>query len=417
MKTHFPNQFRNITRGIIALCLVSLAFSACKKDETKKDQYFLVENMPSVLNLSSESKIQSYTVNSTSSWEVVAKGNDDWAKLDPSLSKGEGSGVFKIIISENMSQETRSTEFAFLVNGQQQPVTLKVTQGAPAIEPIFIVSEITTGKNITHTTQEVKISVESNINYSYSSDADWLVFDRKEENGAIDELVFKASANDGSVGRPARIEFTVPDFPELSGTFIIAQDGKPSAAQIFKEDFNWLTTGNPVFYTTTGERRMDTWTEAELATGWTSTPHPESANQFLVYARPGFVKLGKTSFSGDLITPELSAIVGTQNLMVKFKAVPYKTAGGAQDGNILRINIIGPGTISNGEFIIDNWPVYGSDAATESAAIWRAAGTERTFTITGATNKTKIRFVGDDLIPAKTNRIFLDDIEVITIVD
>src|SRR5690606_23592789 len=209
-----------------------------------------------------------------------------------------------------------------------------------------------------HTAQDVKITVEANIEYTYTSYVDWLVFDKKETNETSDELTFKASANEGSVARPARITFTCPEFPELNGTLIIAQEGKPSAAQILKEDFSWLTDGSTIFYVTTGEKRMDSWSEEELAKGWTSTTNTVEGggNQNFVYARPGFVKLGKTNYGGDLISPKLSAVIGTRNLQVKFKAVPYKTLGGALDANILKIEIIGPGTLSESQFNIDNWP-------------------------------------------------------------
>ncbi|MCK7536499.1 MAG: hypothetical protein MZV63_38735 [Marinilabiliales bacterium] len=46
------------------------------------------------------------------------------------------------------------------------------------------------------------------------------------------------------------------------------------------------------------------------------------------YARQGSVKLGKTGYGGDLISPALSKLVGTVNVRVTFKAIPYMTAAG-----------------------------------------------------------------------------------------
>jgi hypothetical protein len=40
---------------------------------------------------------------------------------------------------------------------------------------------------------------------------------------------------------------------------------------VLEEDFNWLTYGSAVFYTTTGETRIDNWTQEEKDRGWTST--------------------------------------------------------------------------------------------------------------------------------------------------
>jgi hypothetical protein len=95
------------------------------------------------------------------------------------------------------------------------------------------------------------------------------------------------------------------------------------------------------------------------------------------------------------------------------------TAAGTKDDNFLNISIIGPGTISQSQFIIDNWPVYPVDPAAVEAyciALWNEPVARRTFTITGATSETQIKFLGYDYnlvgVGAVKNRIFLDDIKV-----
>ena len=98
------------------------------------------------------------------------------------------------------------------------------------------------------------------------------------------------------------------------------------------------------------------------------------------------------------------------------------TAAGTVDDNKLIVSVIGPGTVSQSEFIIDNWPVYPADAeaATDYCiGMWSAPEATRTFTITGATAETQIVFLGNayDLRltperPINKNRIFLDDIKV-----
>jgi hypothetical protein len=95
------------------------------------------------------------------------------------------------------------------------------------------------------------------------------------------------------------------------------------------------------------------------------------------------------------------------------------TAAGAMDDNILNISVIGPGTISQSQFIIDNWPVYPADPGAVldyCIGMWSAPVATRTFTITGATSATQIKFLGYDYylvgVGAGKNRIFLDDIKV-----
>ncbi|MEZ5000563.1 MAG: hypothetical protein R2744_08330 [Bacteroidales bacterium] len=136
----------------------------------------------------------------------------------------------------------------------------------------------------------------------------------------------------------------------------------------------------------------------------------------LCYARQGFFKLGKTGYGGDIYSPPLAKIVGTQDVVVTFKAIPYQTAAGTRDDNYLNISIIGPGTISQSQFI-DNWPVYPTDGVEEYCnSMWSEPEATRTFTITGATAETKIKFLGGDYalvgVGAGKNRIFIDDVKV-----
>src|SRR5690606_9119584 len=97
-----------------------------------------------------------------------------------------------------------------------------------------------------------------------------------------------------------------------------------------------------------------------------------SGDQPLVYARQGFVKLGKTSYGGDLISPELSAIEGTKDVLVKFKGVAYLSATGAVvDSRVLRIEVIGPGTPSVSTIMIENVPnTEAQDVAGVENDIW-----------------------------------------------
>jgi len=100
--------------------------------------------------------------------------------------------------------------------------------------------------------------------------------------------------------------------------------------------------------------------------------------------------------------------------------VPYLTAGGAKDDNYLNISVVGPGTVSQAQFVIDNWPVYPAGDATVVGpyceAFWGEPAATRTFTITGATADTQIKFLGGDYnlsgVGVGKNRIFLDDIKV-----
>ena len=95
---------------------------------------------------------------------------------------------------------------------------------------------------------------------------------------------------------------TANDFPAVSQTVSLVQS---PGTVVLEENFNWLVYGSAVFYTTTGETRIDAWTQEQKDRGWTSTVNTVtgSGTTPLCYARQGFVKLGKTSYGGDIISP------------------------------------------------------------------------------------------------------------------
>lgn len=391
----------------------SVFFTACEKDneENTGDPYFTIEGNPTGLTVGIAAKTQSYVVRSNRSWQVVAQSEGDWVKAFPA--EGIDDGIFKIIVEKNTTFDPRTMNFAFIVDGEEQPVLFRVDQ-EKAIPALVIENGNLAGKNINQAAQDLKINVVSNVAYTYSSDADWFTFVKADVGTLATDLTFTATANEGANSRIANVLFACAQFPELNTTLTITQEGKSEGTIVLFENFDWLSYGSAIFYTTTGETRFDSWTTTN---GWTSTVNTVegSGTTPLCYARQGFIKLGKTGYGGDMITPKLSTLTGPTDLLVKFKAVPYMTAAGTKDDNTLIVSLIGPGTISTGTFTIDNWPNYSTDP--NCTAIWEDITTERSFTITGATSETQIKFLGGDYalkgVGAGKNRIFLDDIKVL----
>ncbi|MDX9882810.1 MAG: BACON domain-containing protein [Prolixibacteraceae bacterium] len=412
MKKYSFFKLKNAGIMLFSFFIVSTGlFLSCEEEETSGEPYFAIEGDPTGLSVSTATKTQAYVVRSNRPWQVVKQSEGDWVKAFPD--EGKDDGIFKIIVEENATFFPRTMNFAFIVDGEEQPVLFRVDQEKS--NPYLIVAGIEAGMNINQIAQEVKINVKANVVYTYNSDAPWLTFKNANSGSLGTDLIFDATANEALNSRVANVAFTCAAFPELNVTLAITQEGKSEGTIILFEDFSWLAYGSPIFYTTTGETRMDLWSEAEKAKGWTSTPNPGSSGQPLVYARQGFIKLGKTGYGGDLISPKLTGLTEPTNLLVKFKAVPYMTAAGTKDDTDLYVSIVGPGTISQSKFIIDNWPNYGNDPT--CTAIWEDIATERTFTITGATSETQINFLGGALnlvgVGAGKNRIFLDDIKVL----
>lgn len=406
MKTY--NFFRLKSAGMIillALFVTAWLFPSCEEEKVE-DPFFNIEGTPTGVSVPNTGITQSFTIRSNRPWQLVAQSEGDWVKVFPD--EGDADGLFKIIVSGNSTFVTRTMDYAIIVDGEEQTVMFRVDQEAnvPYITVPAAVTIPSAGGDFT-------IDVSSNVSWTYSlSDASWLT----EKTVTSTRITLTAAENTSIDPRSVTMTLTAPDYPAVSE--VVALNQSPGTV-LLEENFNWLTYGNVVFYTTTGETRIDSWTQAEKDRGWTSTVNTTagSGSTPLCYARPGFVKLGKTSYGGDLISPKLTKMTGTQNLKVTFKAIPYMTATGTKDDNFLNVSVIGPGTVSQAQFIIGNWPVYPTSGADlYCISMWSEPVATRTFNVTGATSDTQIKFLGYDYyllgVGAGKNRIFLDDIKV-----
>lgn len=396
--------------------LFQVIFNACNDDGDIPDTaYFQIEGDPANLRVGvagGESKV--YVISSNRPWKIVAKSEGDWVKVSPV--EGKNDGTFKFIVDANPGFESRTMNFAFVVDGEEQPTLFRIDQRSNAAE-LMVESE--GDMQIPVEGGEVAIKVSSNIEWNYIVDGSWVTHKREG-----DKILVSAPQNTETTELSLTVAIFAPGHPALKEEIIVTQK---SGAIILEEDFNWLNYGNAIPYETGGEKRYDTWTEAEKARGWYSTPVPGANNEQLCYARPGFVKLGKTNWGGDLISPKLEKIEGVANVKVTFKAAGYISAGngtttnGAKDDNLLKIFVLGAGTPSVELFTIDNFP---NDKLADNNGvvndIW-ADDRAYSFTITGATSETQIKFLGRDYaltgVGQGKNRIFLDDIKVVFIFD
>ncbi|SFC48308.1 Putative binding domain-containing protein, N-terminal [Parapedobacter composti] len=418
MKTNYYTNIKKASTMLLGLICLSflVPFSSCKKDDERAVPFALKDN-PSDLSVSSQGASQTFDVQTTGTWKIEPLRNERWLKIEPT--EGQGDGTFTVTVDRNMSLEPRQSVLTFVVDGKVQNNILKIEQAARSPE---------NGNGESYVNLDGLASLEVpedglHGRYAIRSTGEWRVeiiegsdwFSMEPMQGRYDTGVnVSVDVNLSPDPRTARLVYYL-NGEQVPGIFEVNQEG---VEVILYEDFNWLNYGSAIFYTTTGETRMDSWTAGEKAMGW-SYYQPDPTGVPSVYARPGFLKLGRTNYGGEVLSPKLSAVEGTQNLRVSFKAVPYQTAAGARDVTILKIGIIGPGTLSQDQFDINNWPNYTTDP--NCTEIWKAPETTRTFTITGATAETQIWFLGGayDLREGSgwtgarnVNRIFLDDILV-----
>ncbi|MCC8173245.1 MAG: BACON domain-containing protein [Odoribacter sp.] len=189
--------------------------------------------------------------------------------------------------------------------------------------------------------------------------------------------------------------------------FIFSVDeGKGGEGEVYlDEDFSWLNYGNEVWYTTTGETVYSSWTADEKAKGWTVDGNYDEG---YVYARPGFLKLGKTSYRAAIVSPALSSIGDSKEATVKvtFDATAYMSAtGAATDFTELEIVVMNGGTIEgSASYMID-------------MMTWNEWATYEIY-IENANSSTQIKFRGgrenaEQVSGGKSNRFFLDNVRVV----
>lgn len=402
-KNNFSSILRPGTIVVALLMTVASMLQSCDDDEASAPASFSIEGNPTGLTSGVAGKTESYVVRGSGSWKIVQKEEGDWVKVFPS--EGKDDGIFKITVSANAGFEERLMNLAFVVNGEEQPVLFRVEQSANT--PYITVPEKIT---IPAAGGNIDVAVTSNVAWSYTlSSGAWLT----EVSKTANKVTLNAALNKAFASRTVTMTLTATGIPSLSKTVTLEQS---PGTVVLEEDFSWLAYGSAVPYTTTGETIVTNWTTEQQAKGWTSSLNPVS-NDRPLYARQGFVKIGKTGYGGDLISPKLSSLVGTQKLKVTFKAAAYVSAAGTViDSRVLVIDVLGAGTPSVTTIMVENVPnTQPQNDAGVVNDIW-ANDRAFSFTVTGATADTQIRFLGKafDLRAETptTNRIFLDDIKV-----
>lgn len=290
--------------------------------------------------------------------------------------------------------------------------------------------------------QTATVAVNANISsddWEIAGDpaADWITAEKTAGGIAI-----TVTANPEMLPRSGTVTISSEKFPTLAAALPVKQFGTDKTIRevILYETFDWLLVpGADNIWTTSGEQRVDNWIAkyGDRAQGWgyTMVTTSKGNKEPLSFSRNGFVKMGITNYSGDLITPKLEAIEGERTVEVMFKACGYVENGGStsysgrkdpiQNGkhvdvpNVMQIALIGPGTLSHTEFEIDNYPYSSGTSDHAPGYIWQndTQASQRKFTITGATAETRVQFIAGPQLGASEEKITyrqgLDDILIV----
>lgn len=208
------------------LFTVLAMFTGCQDDE--EATYFKITGDPTSLEVSAEGILKNYVVESNCDWQVVAQdASTTWVEASPT--EGTGGDILKFIVKENLAAEFRTEYFAFIANGEEQPVLFAVTQEGSA--PYFGVTndlgEEQDKFSITGRSHTFKINTVGNVSKTYTIDADWLTV--IEETEAYLILEAKANPSEENI-RSANINFEVAEFSSLNQTVTIEQEPFEAAA-------------------------------------------------------------------------------------------------------------------------------------------------------------------------------------------
>lgn len=276
----------------------------------------------------------------------------------------------------------------------EQSITVRQAAASPYI------ASLTKSVVLDADTPDFTVSVKANTMYEIVLPS-WIA--GSEGNvPAIGEAVFSFTAESMPASMSERtgdIVFVSTADASLSVSVPVTQTHEVLPVLDEHFDFATGTASNPG--STTGEVQ---WAKLENNNGWNSELVNGNIN---VWAREGCLRFSRTGYGGILVSPKLSAISGTADVVVTFKAARWK---GSDTYHTFLILVRNAGTASQSLFEINN----------VDADVWQDnPASVYSFEIAGATSETQIVFISADNEDAfigadkkGVGRLLLDDVKV-----
>lgn len=412
-------KIKNIFLSALTLiCL--LGFSGCKdNDDPVGDPYLTFENIEGTINVSkagiTQAKRKAVTVRSNSAWKVALENPDDASWLHFFIDEGEDDGIIYYWVDKNSTFDQREGKINLSENGKVLN-SLDIVQEADV--PNITIKDGSNGFTIAPEGSVLKVAIDANITWkaTLTPDVDWA----RITNVTEDSIFVTIDKNEED---ERTVNLSLVGEGEHSGVSTTALITQKDESLIFNDNLSWLQEGEEKPTYETPEIRIDLWNDAEKAAGWSSLSN-------WAYGGRGYIKLGKTNYNGDVISPALSKLKKPTDVKVTFQSMGYVSAGGVKDASVVKVGVIGPGEVNGDEvktisingtayrcvkFVNTVFPNSEKNENGEDYDPWAQPGSYHSFTITGATAETKIIFVGGDnwnKVKGK-NRVFLKSVEVV----
>lgn len=409
-------KIKNIFLSALTLiCL--LGFSGCKdNDDPVGDPYLTFENIEGTINVSkagiTQAKRKAVTVRSNSAWKVALENPDDASWLHFFIDEGEDDGLIYYWVDKNTTFDQREGKINLTGNGQVLN-SLNIVQEADV--PTISIKDGTSDYTIAPEGSVLKLAIEANISWkaSLTPDVEWAHI-----TNVTEDSVFVTIDKNEEDERTVTLTLTGEgEYANVNSTTLITQKDE---SLIYNDDLNWLQEGEDKPTYETPEVKIEKW---EKDMGWTSYSS-------WAYGGHGYIKLGKTNYNGDIVSPALTKLKKPTDVKVTFQSMGYVSKTGVKDASIVKVGVIGPGEVNGDEvnsisingtayrcvkFVNTIFPNSENNENGEDYDPWAQPGSYHSFTITGATAETKIIFVGGDnwnKVKGK-NRVYLKSVEVV----
>lgn len=409
-------KIKNIFLSALTLiCL--LGFSGCKdNDDPVGDPYLTFENIEGTINVSkagiTQAKRKAVTVRSNSAWKVALENPDDASWLHFFIDEGEDDGLIYYWVDKNTTFDQREGKITLSDNGKVLN-SLDIVQEADV--PNITVKDGSNGFTIAPEGSVLKVAVDANISWkaSLTPEVSWARI-----TNVTEDSIFVTIDKNEEDERTVTLALTGEgEYANVNSTTLITQKDE---SLIYNDDLNWLQEGEDKPTYETPEVKIEKW---EKDMGWTSYSS-------WAYGGHGYIKLGKTNYNGDIVSPALTKLKKPTDVKVTFQSMGYISKTGVKDASIVKVGVIGPGEVNGDEvnsisingtayrcvkFVNTVFPNSEKNENGEDYDPWAQPGSYHSFTITGATAETKIIFVGGDnwnKVKGK-NRVFLKSVEVV----
>lgn len=409
-------KIKNIFLSALTLiCL--LGFSGCKdNDDPVGDPYLTFENIEGTINVSkagiTQAKRKAVTVRSNSAWKVALENPDDASWLHFFIDEGEDDGLIYYWVDKNTTFDQREGKITLSDNGKVLN-SLDIVQEADV--PNITVKDGSSDYTIAPEGSVLKLAIEANISWkaSLTPDVEWAHI-----TNVTEDSVFVTIDKNEEDERTVTLALTGEgEYANVNSNTLITQKDE---SLIYNDDLNWLQEGEDKPTYETPEVKIEKW---EKDMGWTSYSS-------WAYGGHGYIKLGKTNYNGDIVSPALTKLKKPTDVKVTFQSMGYISKTGVKDASIVKVGVIGPGEVNGDEvnsisingtayrcvkFVNTVFPNSENNENGEDYDPWAQPGSYHSFTITGATAETKIIFVGGDnwnKVKGK-NRVYLKSVEVV----